>query len=232
MNTYIHPLWYFIAAGLIFILLINSIINDILKGNKAYANFNIYFDILLGLKFVLIGLTNRKELQITAGYIEREEKKRYDCLRIGLNEIFGQLLARIFFCLGFGYNLGKLINLIVIFKISDLDVYDYICLYPYTLIPILLVVEIIITDFEKPWEEMKFGFICVIISIIILSGIAFLLDWAYYGDIEKVAIGLGISYGFMIISFFLFNLIVKCTESKEKMNYMKVAEDKIKFFDK
>ena len=123
-----------------------------------------------------------------------------------------------------------MINLIVIFKISDLDIYDYICLYPYTLIPILLVVEIIITDFKEPWEEMKFGFICVIISIIILSGIAFLLDWAYYGDIEKVAIGLGISYGFMIISFFLFNLIVKCTESKEKMSYMKVAEDKIKFF--
>ena len=76
MNTYIHLLWYFIATGLIFILLINSIINDILKGNKAYANFNIYFDILLGLKFVLIGLTIRKELQITAGYIEREEEKK------------------------------------------------------------------------------------------------------------------------------------------------------------
>ena len=230
MNTYIHPLWYFIASGLIIILLINSIINDILKGNKAYSNFNIYFDILLSIKFLLIGLNNRKELQITAHYIEMEAKKRYDCFRIFINEVFGQLLARIFFCIGFGYNIGKLINLIVIFKISNLDAYDYICLYPYTLIPIILVIEIIITDFEKPWEEIKFGFVCILISIIILSGIAFLLDWAYYGDIEKVSIGLGISYGFIIISFFLFNLIVKCTESKEKKEYTKVAEDKIKFY--
>ena len=123
-----------------------------------------------------------------------------------------------------------MINLIVIFKISNLDAYDYICLYPYTLIPIILVIEIIITDFEQPWEEIKFGFVCILISIILLSGIAFLLDWAYYGDIEKVSIGLGISYGFIIISFFLFNLIVKCTESKEKKEYTKVAEDKIKFY--
>ena len=230
MNTYIHPTWYYIAALFIFILLINTLINDILKKKKAYADFNIYFDFLLCIKFLLNGLNNRKELQITDRYIERKAKKRYDCLRIFFGEMLFQKISRVFFCIGFGYNIGKLINLIVIIKISNLDAYDYICLYPYTLIPIILVIEIIITDFEKPWEEIKFGFVCILISIIVLSGIAFLLDWAYYGDIEKVSIGLGISYGFIIISFFLFNLIVKCTESKEKKEYTKVAEDKIKFY--
>ena len=97
MNTYIYPLWYFIASGLISILLINTIINDILKGNKAYANFNIYFDILLCAKFLLIGFINRKELQITEHYIKINAKKRYDCLRIFINEFFGQLLAKIIF---------------------------------------------------------------------------------------------------------------------------------------
>ncbi len=231
MNTYIHPAWYFITALLIFILLINTIINDVLKKNKAYANFNIYFDFLLCLKFLLNGLIVRKELKITSGYIEREEKKRYDCFRIFFGEALFQKLARIYFCIGFGYNLGKLINLIFIIQISNLDAYDYICLYPYTLIPILLVIEIIITDFEQSCDEIKFCFAGSLISIILLLIMAFLLDWAYYGDIKNVSIGLGISFGLMVISFFLFDLIVKCTESKEKKQYTKVGKDKIKFLN-
>ena len=124
-----------------------------------------------------------------------------------------------------------MINLIFIIKITDYDAYDYICFYPYTLIPILLVIEIIITDFERSSEEMKIFFVPTLIFIIVLLIMAFFLDWAYYEDIKKVSIGLGISFGLMVISFFLFNLIVKCSESKEKKDILKVAKDKIKFFD-
>ena len=232
MNTYIHPTWYYIAALFIFILLINTLVNDILKKKKAYADFNIYFGFLLTIKFLLNGLNNRKELQITDRYIERKAKKRYDCLRIFFGEMLFQKISRVFFCIGFGYNIGKLINLIVIIKISNLDAYDYICLYPYTLIPIILIIEIIITDFEQSCDEIKFCFFPTLIAIIILSAVAFLLDWAYYGDIEKVSIGLGISYGCMIVSFFLFDLIVRCSQSKKEDDYMKVGKDKIKFFNK
>ena len=171
-------------------------------------------------------------MQITEHYIKINAKKRYDCLRVFINEFYGQLLSRIFFCIGFGYNIGKFINLIVMFKISNLDAYDYICLYPYTLIPIILVLEIIINDFVEPCDEIKYFFVYSLIPIIVLSAIAFLLDWAYYGDIEKVSIGLGISYGLIIISYFLFNLIVTCSKSKEKKQYTKVGKDKIKFIDK
>ena len=34
-------------------------------------------------------------------------------------------------------------------KIKDLDIYDYICLYPYTLLPIILIIEIINFKFVK-----------------------------------------------------------------------------------
>ena len=58
----------------------------------------------------------------------------------------------------------------------------------------------------------------------------FFLDWAYYEDIKIISIGLGISFGLMVISFFLF-YFVKCFESKEKKDLLKVEKNKIKFFD-
>ena len=61
--------------------------------------------------------------------------------------------------------------------------------------------------------------------------LAFLLDWAYLKDITKVSIGLGISLVFMIISFFLFDLIVHCTEHENTREYTRVEKDKIKFID-
>ena len=63
-------------------------------------------------------------------------------------------------------------------------------------------------------DEIKYFFIHSLIPIKILSDIAFF--WAFYGDIKKISIGLGISYGFIIISYFLFNLIVTFTVSKER----------------
>lgn len=112
-------------------------------------------------------------------------------------------------------------------KIKFSDIYDYICLYPYTLIPIILIIEIVISDFE----EGTMWLIPTLIPIVILLIISYLLDWAYYQDIEKVSIGLGISFILMIISYFLFNFISNCTESKEKKQRTVVAKDKIKFID-
>ena len=77
----------------------------------------------------------------------------------------------------------------------------------------------------------NFSDILKIIPIVILLIISYLLDWAYYQDIEKVSIGLGISFILMVISYFLFNLISNCTESKEKKKRTVVAKDKIKFID-
>ena len=231
MKTYIHPILYYITAFIIFGLLVTSVFNDILKKNKIAANINIYFDFLLFLKYVFNGLYVRKEFQITEYYIENKVEKRYDCIRQMLDEVIWQKLARIFFCIGFGYNIGKIINLIFIFKIKFLDIYDYICLYPYTLIPIILIIEIVITDFEDATEEGTLWFFPTLIPIVILLIISYLLDWAYYQDIGKVSIGLGISFFLMVISYFLFNLISNCTQSKEKKKRTVVAKDKIKFID-
>ena len=138
-------------------------------------------------------------------------------------------ISKNFFCIGFGYNIGKLLNLIFIFKIKDLDIYDYICLYPYTLIPIILIIEVIITDFEKASEEGKIWIIPTLSPVLILLIIFFLLDWAYYQDIVKVSIGLSFIFILMVISYFLFNIIVNCTENKEHRSYTRVTKDKIKF---
>ena len=54
---------------------------------------------------------NRGEIKITDKLIEKKVKKRGDCLRLFIGEIFWQKLARIFFCIGFGYNIGKFLNL-------------------------------------------------------------------------------------------------------------------------
>ena len=229
MNTYIHPILYYIIAFIICGLLVMSVFNDILKKNKVYANFNIYFDFLLSLKYVLHGLHNRVEIKITDNYIEMEEKKRYDCIQMMVGEVIWQKFTRWFFCIGFGYNIGKFLNLIFVFKIKDLDIYDYICLYPYTLLPIILIIEIIITDFRRASEEGTIFIIPTLVFIGILFILAFLLDWAYYQDIKKVSIGLGISFVLMVISYFLFNLIANCTESKVSKNYTKVEKDKVKF---
>ena len=148
-----------------------------------------------------------------------------------VDEVMWQKLARIFFCIGFGYNIGKFLKLIFILKIKFSDIYDYICLYPYTLIPIILIIEIVISDFEEASEEGTMWLIPTLIPIVVLLIISYLLDWAYYQDIEKVSIGLGISFILMIISYFLFNFISNCTESKEKKQRTVVAKDKIKFID-
>ena len=99
MNAYIHPTWYYITAFIIFGLLVMSVINDILKKQKIYANINIYFDFLLFFKYVLNGLYNRGEIKITDKLIEKKAKKRNDCLRLFIGEIFWQKLARTFFAL-------------------------------------------------------------------------------------------------------------------------------------
>ena len=229
MNEYIHPMCYFITALIMFCLFIELIVYDIIKKNRGFANFNIYFTFLLFLRFGICGIIINGEIETTNNYIKRKEKKRYDCLSVFISEILIQKLARIFFCIGFGYNIGKFINLIFIFKIKDLDALDYISFHPYTLIPIILFIEVILTDFEKASEERRLWVRCTLISILFLLLLAFLLDWAYLKDIKKVSIGLGISFVSMIISFFLFDLIVHCTEHENTRKYTKVEENKIKF---
>ena len=97
------------------------------------------------------------------------------------------------------------------------------------MIPIILIIEIIITDFEKASEEGNLWIIPTLSPVLILLIIFFLLDWAYYQDIVKVSIGLGFFFILMVISYFLFNIIVNCSENKEYRSYIHVTKDKIKF---
>lgn len=77
----------------------------------------IFIFFLLFLKYKFFGLIIDSELKITDGYIKRKEKKNYDCIRLAYGDLINQKFSRIYFCIGFGYNLGKLINLIFIIKL-------------------------------------------------------------------------------------------------------------------
>ena len=75
MNEYIHPKCYFITALIMFLLFIELIVYDIIKKNRGYANFNIYFTFLLSLRFGICGVLIAAEIKRTNKYIKNEEKK-------------------------------------------------------------------------------------------------------------------------------------------------------------